>query len=62
MACGRMQVQEASGYCRGWRGRSKYTRATRKCERHEFKRELRDVDHDEVCARPQRRQFHGWVW
>lgn len=56
-----MQVQEPKAYCRGWIGRAKYTRQTRRVERHEAKHALRREAFDALGA-VEKRRFAGWVW
>lgn len=56
-----MQVKEPKAYCRGWIGRADYTRQTRRAERHEAKRALREGKFDALST-VEKRKFSGWVW
>jgi len=61
MSVSRMQVQEPKAYCRGWIGRAKYTRQTRRAERRDAKDSLRRQDFD-ALGPVEKRRFAGWVW
>lgn len=61
MSASRMQVQEPKAYCRGWIGRAKYTRQTRRVERHEAKHALKREAFD-ALGPVEKRKFSGWVW